>query len=301
MILTGACTGAASDVSTGPRIVSEVTLGPATNAAPTRVLTATPVPITPEVLPLLEMVTVDADFVLVTPTLPPSKTPTLTPTLTLTPTISPTPSLTATASMTTFLLPTSVIIPVTQVVAAPASSVCDSTWFFIEPRPASCPVYPPTASQAVYQSFENGYMVWLGNQNAIYVLYNDPIMPRWQVFRDYFAEGMAEFSPDYVAAPRPGVWQPRRGFGLLWRDNAAVRDRIGWGTIEFEQPYSAQVQTANDGAVFISQPTTGVFTLMPGGSNWSQFSTSFPGLSPAINPATNPGLVPLPTVRPPGL
>lgn len=271
MLALAAC-GAEDASQDGPVLLQEVTVAP-TDVQPTRVLSPTPLRPTPEVLSPLENITVEAQFVIVTPTLPPSKTPTQTPTFTPTPTLTPTPTPTSTATATTFLLPTSEIIEVTEAVAAPNDQICDTNWFFIQPRPESCPLYEPAASNGVFQEFENGYMVWVGSQDAIYVLYNDAVQPRWQVFRDYFNEGMPEESPEYADAPREGTWQPRRGFGLLWRDNAAVRNRIGWAVQEWEQPYSVQVQTGNDGTIFISTPRSILFGLLPSGVNWSQYPT----------------------------
>jgi len=277
-----ACGSAPSQ--SGLVLLDNVTLTP-TNPLPTRFITDTPTPqatVTPgatddgppssERLSPLEVITVEADFVLITPTLPPSKTPTASPTYTYTPTVTPTPSITVTATATMQAFPTSIVIPVTAPVAQPLPQICDSTWFFIEPRPASCPLSPPMSGQGVFQRFENGYMVWVGMQNAIYVMYNDAASPRWEVYRDQFVEGMPEDSPDYANPPRAGVWQPRRGFGMLWRDNAAVRQRIGWAIDEWEMPFSVQNQTAPEGTLFISDALGGVFSLLPGGSNWARHS-----------------------------
>lgn len=273
-LLMGFLVGCASEpvVNDGPVLVGEVTLPPNDTAAilPTRYLSPT-MGITPEVISPLQQVTLDADFVLITPTLPPSKTPSETPTQSPTPTLTRTPTVTVTATATAFLFPTSVIIPITQQVAVPLPQVCDSTWFFIQPRPASCPLNPPVADQGVYQQFENGYMVWVRGQDAIYVMYNDNLLPRWQVFRDNFEEGMAEESSEFEQAP-PNRWQPRRGFGMLWRANSAVRARIGWATQELEIPYSVQVQTGDDGSIFISDPYSALFSLLPSGSNWQLFA-----------------------------
>jgi len=277
LVLVAACSSQPSpNQGGGPRLLQDVTLAP-TLPIPTRILSPTPEieqsprP-TSEVSSPLNVVTVEADFVLVTPTLPPSKTPTNTPTITTTPTLSPTPSITVTATATIPVFPTSIINPVTAVVPNPQDVICDSVWFFIEPRPANCPVAAPTASQGVYQPFENGYMVWLGSQDAIYVFYNDITQPRWEVYRDEFEEGMPEDDPFFGDPPREGVWRPRRGFGMLWRNNDAVRDRIGWAIEEWEEPYSAQVQTAQDGTFFISEATGGVFGLLPGGRDWARYA-----------------------------
>lgn len=278
LLLLAACGAGPDPVNTGPQLVQEVTLQ-ATAVIPTRVLSPTPeAVVTSELVSPLEVVTVKADFVLVTPTLPPTKTPTQTPTFTRTPTTSPTPTMTVTATATAPVFPTSQINPVTAIVPEPIPQVCDSTWFFIQPRPASCPLNPPLASQGVFQQFQNGYMIWVQQQGAIYVLYNDPTLPRWQVFKDFYQEGMPEDDPAYAAAPTPGTWQPRRGFGLLWRSNALVRQRVGWAVQQWEQPYSVQTQTSADGMIFISLPQSGVFGLSPGGNNWQSF-TSYGGFS----------------------
>ncbi len=275
VLIITACGARDAQVDTGPRLVEDSTLQP-TSVLPTRILSPTPeltvVPVTNEVLSPLQQVTVNADFVLVTPTLPPSKTPTQTPTITPTVTQTPTPTVTVTATATFPQFPTSVVLPVTAVVAQPIPEVCFSTWFFAEPRPAGCPLSVPSTSAGVYQSFQNGYMIWVGLQDAIYVFYNDTRLPRWEVYRDQFEEGMAEDDPSFNNAPTANLWQPRRGFGMLWRANTTVRDRIGWGTIPLEIPYSVQVQNATDGTIFLSDPDGGVFSALPGGQTWQRYS-----------------------------
>lgn len=225
-----------------------------------------------EVISPIERATVQADFIFVTPTAPPSKTPTTTPTVTPTLTLTPTATLTATATATRQLFPTSVIIPVDAPVAAPVDRICDTQWFFIEPRPADCPLSPPTASQGVYQEFENGYMIWFGALQLIYVMYNDAAHPRWQVFRDHFTEDMPHFSEEYLNAPRAGLWQPRRGFGLLWRSDASIRNRIGWATMEWEMPYSLNAQQSADGSLFLNAPDGHVFGLFSATTQWQRYA-----------------------------
>jgi hypothetical protein len=302
VISLAACTSPDAPNS-GLRLVSDVTLPPATAILQLQPQAqgATPAPPTLEILSPLQQVTVDANFVLVTPTLPPSKTPTVTPTQSLTPTQTPTATSTLPASATALVLPTSVIIPITREVAAPVQEVCASTWFFIQPRPPSCPLNPPNASQGVYQTFQYGYMVWVSSQDAIYVLYNDAQFPRWEAYRDYFTEGMPEVVGEYLNAPAPGLWQPRRGFGLLWRGNPTIQSRLGWGTMEYEQPYSVNVQISNDGTLFISRPTSGIFALMPGKSAWNFYDGSMPGnsvilptvMAPAVQPLPIPTMIPV--------
>ena len=285
VILLAACgTGGPPGPSSGPVLLGENTLVP-TTPAPTRLISLTPEPSdTPrnrEVLSPLDVATVEADFVLVTPTLPPSKTPSQTPTYTATPTTSPTPTVTVTATATMPLFPTSVIIPVTAPVANPLPQVCDSTWSYlytlVNPPPSTCPRSDPLASQGVYQAFQNGHMVWVGSLDVIYVLYNDQMQPRWLFTRDDFDEGMVEDDPDYDQSPYERTWQPRRGFGLLWRTHQQIRDRIGWAIDEWEQPFSVVIQQATDGTLFLDVENVGVFALLPDGINWARYA-SFGGL-----------------------
>ncbi len=287
LFVAAACAAPEDSTDDRPVLVGEATLAD-DEQRPTREITPTIPQTTAEVISPLQNVTVDAEYVLVTPTLPPSKTPTMTPSHSPTPTTTPTPTMTGTATATSELLPTSEIVQVTAAIAISADRICDTNWFFIQPRPESCPIFPPTASNGVYQEFENGYMVWVGSQDGIYVLYNDPLQPRWQVVRDYFVEGQAESSSAYDSPPAPNLWQPRRGFGLVWRENSTIRNRLGWATQQWEEPYSVQVQTSDDGSVWVSTPRDFVFALLPGGVNWNQYSTSGAGGVQVISTSSAP-------------
>jgi hypothetical protein len=274
VLIVAACSGDPVP-EPGLRLVEQNTVAPSL-PVPTRALSNTP-SVTPiafddEIQSPLEDVTVEADLVLVTPTLPPSKTPTTTPSITPTLTITPSPTMTVTATATRPLFPTSVIIPATAPVAAPVQQICDTQWFFIEPRPAACPLTAPTASNGVYQEFENGFMIWVGLQDAIFVIYKDDVQPSWQVFPDPFEESMPHDDPRYAIAPRDNIWQPRRGFGLLWRENEALRTRIGWAMDRDELPFSVQTQQADDGQYFISTPGNRVFGLLAGGTGWTLYN-----------------------------
>lgn len=287
----------------GPILVQEVTLA-ATDIRATRFLSPTPSPLAPvrptsEVVSPLDQVTVNAQFVLVTPTLPPSKTPTATPTQTQTPTVTPTTTMTNTATTTAFVLPTSPIIAVTDVAQSNADRICDTNWFFIEPQPESCPLNPPTASNGVFQAFQSGYMVWVGSLDAIYVLYIDDNQPRWEVYRDFFDQNNASMA--YLDAPpreiSPGYWSPRRGFGLLWEQDDILRNRIGAATQQWEEPYSAQVQTDDNSSIFISTPRNFVIGLIGNGTNWQRYN-SYSFSAPSNNVPPIIGTI-IPT-RPPG-
>ena len=148
---------------TGPRLVAQNPLeaGEATattEAMPTLIELATeqigpsPFPtsiVTSERLSPANIVTVEADFVIVTPTLPPSKTPTTTPTVTTTPSITPPPTFPVTATATALFFPTPMFTPTFAIVSNPVNELCLTQWQYIQPPPQGCPMFPATVSQGV--------------------------------------------------------------------------------------------------------------------------------------------------------
>lgn len=83
---------------------------------------------------------------------------------------------------------------------------------------------------SAYQTFQNGVMIWVSSlgtqpQAAIYALYNNGT---YQRFNDTFTEGV---DPERSGAqPPPGLQEPVRGFGKVWRENPSVRETLGWAT-----------------------------------------------------------------------
>lgn len=281
LLLVAAACGPEQDIArgSGPVLLRDVTLVP-TTPAPTRVLSPTPSPVsipvsTSEVNSVLRVVTLESDFVLITPTLPPSKTPTVTPTITGTPTRTPPKRLTLPPLPTLFAQPTAYIPPpignnVPPPVIGGAPQVCAAAWFFAQPVVQGCPMNPPLVSAASFQQFQKGFMLWVQQHGAIYVLYDSANPPRWQVFQDTFRDGMAETDPAFNNPP-PYTWQPRRGFGLLWRSLTEVRQRLGWAVIEWETNFTVQMQTGADGWIYVSDPRGGVFALAADGSEWKRY------------------------------
>lgn len=88
------------------------------------------------------------------------------------------------------------------------------------------------------QQFQNGRMFWLQPINQIWVLITTETGEQeWQIYEDTFEEGMPESDPT-LEPPATGLIQPIRGFGLLWRENEALRENLGWA-IEEEVGYLA--------------------------------------------------------------
>jgi hypothetical protein len=106
------------------------------------------------------------------------------------------------------------------------SLACPHHWFF-SPAPDTCPQDAALISLGAEQAFEHGVMVWVEEEDGIYVLFDDSgFTTRWNRYTDEWATGDPLDDPTIV--PPSGFYQPVRGFGLVWREQPDVRDRLGW-------------------------------------------------------------------------
>ena len=71
----------------------------------------------------------------------------------------------------------------------------------------------------VIQDTTSGPIKWL------YILYDDNTVKRVD---DYYTPGMPEPAPP---TPPQGLYAPIFGFGKAWREQADVRQRLGWGLV----------------------------------------------------------------------
>ncbi len=148
---------------------------------------------------------------------------------------------------------------------------CPDGWFFA-PSPDICPTAPALISNAAHQPFEQGYMLWVEETDLIYVLYGDSQQPQWQVFVNEWEEGDPIDDPGLE--PPAGLYQPQRGFGLVWRERPQVRDRLGWA-LQPEEGYETAVQATsypvyND--LYLLAVDNEVWRLGPEGSEWEKFN-----------------------------
>ncbi len=148
---------------------------------------------------------------------------------------------------------------------------CPHTWFFA-PEPPICPQDAALETAAAEQQFEYGWMIWLGEESQIYVIFNDAVFsPKWKAFADNWEEGMPEDDPNIV--PPPGFYQPRRGFGLIWREEPSIRDRLGWA-IAPEEGYTSAIQRtsyAKYNETYIRALDGEIWKLLPESSAWEKF------------------------------
>lgn len=146
---------------------------------------------------------------------------------------------------------------------------CASTQWFFSPAPDGCPAAPPQFSPAAQENFERGQMIWVGNQGRIYVLFNDGKKPGWAVFADEFKDGQPDRDPSL--APPPNLSQPIRGFGLVWRNQSHVRDRLGWATgpeLGFDGAYQSDSVALPNATLYLRSRDKNIFQLSGKDQSW---------------------------------
>ncbi|GIK55905.1 MAG: hypothetical protein BroJett015_15680 [Chloroflexota bacterium] len=148
---------------------------------------------------------------------------------------------------------------------------CPHPWFFA-PAPDICAQDAALLSPAAEQQFEHGWLIWVGEEDLIYVLYEDDVFsPKWQAFTDEWDPG--DPVSDTTIIPPDGFYQPLRGFGLVWREQPFVRDRLGWAVVEEVGGDTAVQRTsyARYNHTYIRALDADIWHLFPEHSAWEKF------------------------------
>lgn len=142
---------------------------------------------------------------------------------------------------------TSEALPVETLTAAATATTTETP----TPGPTATPdVFPTPVVGQIYvaeQSFENGKMFWLQPVQQNWVATTDENGNNiWQVYDDTFVDGQPENNP--TLTPPPGLIQPVRGFGKLWRETPEVLAALGWAT-DAEYGYVTRYEYRAGGSV----------------------------------------------------
>ena len=143
--------------------------------------------------------------------------------------------------------------------------------------PGAAPTPFVCEASVVEQSFENGFMFWVGRSTEekcktehsfapgsgeIWVVIFDKSGEHgeWLIFVDDWNE-QSEPATDPTLTPPANTSQPVRGFGKVWRErlNDQQRDELGWAT-GIELPFATEYRY--EGSGFIN--TEGQFVARPG-------------------------------------
>jgi hypothetical protein len=180
--------------------------------------------------------------------------PTSLPTVTVAPTSTPTPLPTAPPPTATPPPPTSTPIPPTPACALAADPQLAPAW---DRTRLGCPTAGASIIWAAWEPFERGYMLWRSDTDSVYVLQmqdgSNLFAGTWQLRTEKW-DGS---NPDGVGlSPPPGLHEPVRGFGWLWRTYlGGPGSQVGWAREE-EKGFCANMQPFESGLVFGSSTVT---------------------------------------------
>lgn len=225
------------------------------------------------------------------PTQPPPPTATATTLITLTPTFTPTPTNTRTIDGVSAFQPVGIapgeaiegavdspfLLP-GECATTPSGGF--ATVYGNNPDLAGqlgCATTAATAVASAYQPFERGLMVWVASQAsppqpAIYALTTNN--STYQAFADTWREGV---DPDSTGAqpPSPGLLEPIRGFGKVWREAGGVQSQLGWATSS-EAGGNATIQQFDRGTMIYLTQTGQTYILLAGApGTWSSVSIAY--------------------------
>lgn len=167
----------------------------------------------------------------------PTATPTATASSTTTPTSSSTPTNTATPTLTPTLTPCALSV---DPELAPA-------W---DRDQLGCPTAPASITWAAWQPFERGHMLWRDDVDLVNVLHfkngTDVSTGDWQLIEDDW-DGS---NPEGIGlSPPPGLYEPIRGFGWVWRTFLdGPSSKVGWAREE-EKGFCAKTQPFQQGLI----------------------------------------------------
>jgi hypothetical protein len=111
-----------------------------------------------------------------------------------------------------------------------------------------------------YQPTERGMMFWSEGRDSIFMLANDG---RWTEMIDEWDETKPELSCE--ATPPEGLIQPKRGFGLAWCSQPAMRDALGFA-LAIEDSTDARMQRVESGYLLYHVARGTAYLLRPDGT-----------------------------------
>ncbi len=155
-------------------------------------------------------------------------------------TLAPTPSKIASPLPTYTLAPTATTALRCEI---PVQTDLQAAWESAASE-LGCPTSAAMRDDWGWQPFEGGTAYWRRDtRQIIMALSSGTILP----FEDRWLEGMPDQSCE-ANAPE-GLWQPIRGFGLVWCEQPGVRDALGWA-LEPEAVFQSTYQLFSRGILF---------------------------------------------------
>ncbi|MDA8217951.1 MAG: Ig-like domain-containing protein [Dehalococcoidales bacterium] len=117
------------------------------------------------------------------------------------------------------------------------------------------------------QQFESGQMLWTSADKQVYVLASDGT---WKIYADSYVDGEEQSAEE---APS-GLVAPVRGIGKVWRNEATIRDSLGWATTP-EHGYTGASQAFAEGQMIWLD--SGQIIVLHTDGSWEQYADNFVG------------------------
>jgi len=120
-----------------------------------------------------------------------------------------------------------------------------------------CPVGEQLGVEGEEMYFQHGHMLSRPDATLIYVFLERGLAQGWGAYVDTYQPSDPDGDPTVVvptpAAGEPRLVQPTGRFGKLWRENAWLREELGWAVTESAEPVSpfrGAVQDFQRGVLF---------------------------------------------------
>jgi len=124
-----------------------------------------------------------------------------------------------------------------------------------------CPITPGAAAiSTAYAPFEGGQMLWRGDTDVIYVLYNDG---RWASYPNTWREG----DPIFTCGEEDPAITPIRGFGRVWCDYPDVGESLDAVTAAEIGDGASAVQDFTNGTI-LAAPFDSLFVFVGEDGVW---------------------------------
>lgn len=142
----------------------------------------------------------------------------------------------------------------------PAQPTVADAWSRLE---LGCPINPGAVLiHSAYAPFEGGQMLWRGDTDTIYVLYNDG---SWIGYPNEWREG----DPEFTCGEPDSLTTPVRGFGRVWCDHPDVREALGAATAAEIGDDGSTAQDFVNGTILVA-PFGRPFVLVGEDGVWRQ-------------------------------
>lgn len=146
------------------------------------------------------------------------------------------------------------------------------------------------AEWGAYQAFQGGQMFWLEEHDVFYILYAD------FSYTSLAGAQVATLADNPITdTPPAGFEKPISGFGRIWGNFPAIRQKLGWangaeyGYTVFTRPYPTWTRTPVTTAPYVrfrfETPTGSMVDILHNGA-WRYNNTEFPPRTTADLPAS---------------